>query len=203
MDLYEHRVRLCMPTAVTVLSLCLISWAIILVLRGDFYCSFGFALLAFVTDTLDGFIARRIGSETKIGAVLDSVGDVFIYLVYPAVAFTYYFGLNSPTSLFVISVFFSAGLYRLVRFTNRGFSIKNGVIGYSGVPVVFSHVLVLCFVLLKVLNVPYFELLAGVSLLILSVLMVQNFYFPKPKQIATLAVTIVLLSMFFFSLCLV
>lgn len=199
----DNKLRFCIPTAVTVSSLCLVFWAIILVLRGDFYCSFGFALLAFITDTLDGLLARKLGSETKIGAVLDSIGDVFIYLIYPSVAFVYYFELDSSTSLLFIFVFFSAGLYRLVRFTNRGFFVKDGVIGYAGLPVVFSHVIVLCFVLLKVLDVPFFEPLANASLLVLAVLMVQNFYFPKPKRIVALAILLTTLSVIFFSLCLV
>lgn len=201
MNIFVYRIRFYIPTIVTLLSLFLAFSAIILVPLGDFYCSFGFALLAFITDTLDGFLARKFGVETKIGAVLDSFGDVFIYLLYPAVVFIYFFELNSPLAFCFIALFFFAGLYRLVRFTKIGFSLKDGKIGYAGVPVVFSHVLVLCFVLLKVLDLPFFVLIAYTGIFALTVLMVQNFYFPKPKRIYGIIIFLFTLTVFFFSLC--
>ena len=39
-----------------------------------------------LTDLLDGQVARRFGQETKLGAVLDSVGDLAIYGVVPVCA---------------------------------------------------------------------------------------------------------------------
>lgn len=42
--------------------------------------------LSLLTDVLDGQVARRFGQETKVGAVLDSVGDLATYSVVPVCA---------------------------------------------------------------------------------------------------------------------
>lgn len=42
--------------------------------------------LAFLTDALDGLLARRLGLESRLGAKLDSWGDVGIYAAIPIAA---------------------------------------------------------------------------------------------------------------------
>jgi CDP-diacylglycerol--glycerol-3-phosphate 3-phosphatidyltransferase len=36
-------------------------------------------IASFLTDALDGFLARRLGASTKLGAKLDSAGDMLTY----------------------------------------------------------------------------------------------------------------------------
>ncbi|MDR1071761.1 MAG: CDP-alcohol phosphatidyltransferase family protein, partial [Rickettsiales bacterium] len=43
-----------------------------------FAAAFGLFVLASVTDWLDGFLARRFKVATKIGGVIDHIGDKFL-----------------------------------------------------------------------------------------------------------------------------
>jgi CDP-diacylglycerol--glycerol-3-phosphate 3-phosphatidyltransferase len=42
-----------------------------------------FVILALVTDLLDGYFARKYQQVTELGARLDSLGDMAIYLIVP------------------------------------------------------------------------------------------------------------------------
>jgi CDP-diacylglycerol--serine O-phosphatidyltransferase len=183
------------------LSLLLAIIAMVLLFEGEFYCSFAVALLAFFTDILDGAIARKFGVETKFGRMFDSFVDIFIYLLYPALVFFYYFGLSDLLSIIVILIFLTAGIYRLVRFTKRGFTNKRDKLRYSGLPVVFSHSLILIFLLFEILRLPFFVIIANISIFALSFLMVQHFYFPKPKKVGFLIFSILFISLILFSIC--
>ncbi len=55
-----------------------------------------FLVISFVTDIADGFIARRFGLETKVGAKLDSLADDLTYLLAIAGIFTFKFQEISP-----------------------------------------------------------------------------------------------------------
>jgi CDP-diacylglycerol--glycerol-3-phosphate 3-phosphatidyltransferase len=42
-------------------------------------------VVAFASDALDGYLARRLGQTSELGALLDSVADFAIYLTIPLV----------------------------------------------------------------------------------------------------------------------
>lgn len=188
MSSIDGRSRLNLPNALSFAAL-LTAWAaILLLLRGFFYLSFSLALVALVLDAFDGMLARRLGLESEFGRQLDSHVDVFIYLLYPALAFYLPLGLRGVFPVIAISVFLAAGVFRLVRFTLQGFaSTGDGGRAYSGMPVYYNHLLLLALLALKLYNVPYFDLMAGVALLAAAGLMVSGVKVPKPVSVTAFA----------------
>lgn len=65
-------------------------------------------MISFLTDAIDGYIARKKNIETKRGASLDSTGDALTFLV--GVFGLYYFGLDKILDHFVI-ISIGLGLY--------------------------------------------------------------------------------------------
>ena len=87
------------PNLISLLRIFLISPILILLNYGAAYSSY-FALIIFLfaslTDYLDGYIARRMDSETSLGALLDLIADkllISIILIYLVTFFTSLFYL--------------------------------------------------------------------------------------------------------------
>ena len=136
-------------------------------------------LMAFLTDILDGALARRFGHTTELGRYLDSFGDVVTYLLLPLFVL-YQFGLRDPLSLAVLFGYLAAGVLRLARFNVAGVMADEDGLYYLGLPVIWSHLLVvLAFPLWHWWGVAarYPILLA---LVMMSVYMLRNFRFRKP-----------------------
>ena len=97
--------------------------------------------IAGVADVLDGFLARRFQWETKLGAKMDSIGDV-IFLVCAVVAVLW--GLEKV--YFAPYIYITVGVIALIRAVNAlitrvkfkqwGF-IHNLFVKYSSVPIFF------------------------------------------------------------------
>ena len=64
------------------LTICRIALSVSLLIPATFSPTF-FALyvLAGITDMLDGYVARRTGTESELGARLDSIADVVLVVV--------------------------------------------------------------------------------------------------------------------------
>ncbi|TNC70381.1 CDP-alcohol phosphatidyltransferase family protein [Rubellimicrobium roseum] len=73
-----------LPNILTLGALCAGLTAIRLAVAGDVERAVGLILLAAVLDGLDGRLARRLGSESAIGAELDSLCDFVNFGVAPA-----------------------------------------------------------------------------------------------------------------------
>lgn len=177
----------------------LTAWAaILLLLRGYFYLSFSLALVALVLDAFDGMLARKLHQESEFGRQLDSHVDVFIYLLYPALACYLPLALRGIFPVLAISVFLAAGIFRLVRFTLQGFSsTADGARAYSGLPVYYNHLLLLGLVALKLYGVPYFDVLAPVLLLAAAALMVSTVKVPKPVSVTAFAALLLAIAVIF------
>ena len=67
-------------------------------------------LIAGLTDMLDGFLARRLGVESKFGAKLDSLAD-FVFIL--SVGYKLFPWLKLPTTLWMM-----IGLIALVKIVN-------------------------------------------------------------------------------------
>jgi CDP-diacylglycerol--serine O-phosphatidyltransferase len=171
-------------TILTFIALAFAWAAIILLLNDKFYLSWFLALLAFIFDTFDGWVARKFDQVSEFGRQLDGQVDVFIYLIYPGLVFYLFFGLDSFISLAIIFLFICAGIFRLLRFNLQGYKEQSGDKKfYVGFPVVFSHLLILIFLLFKFLSFSSFSLIADILLLTLSLLMVTKVPVYKPKNI--------------------
>jgi CDP-diacylglycerol--glycerol-3-phosphate 3-phosphatidyltransferase len=75
-----------LPNALSILRLALVPVLMVLAWQGQqtaFLWCFGGAL---ASDVVDGFVARRFGSASELGARLDSWGDLAIYAALPLCA---------------------------------------------------------------------------------------------------------------------
>lgn len=85
--------------------------------RGDYNSIALWALLALVSDFLDGFMARLLKVQSKIGAQLDSLSDLVSFGVAPAMVLYYFLENDLYESfnywIFVIPLF---AAYRLAKF---------------------------------------------------------------------------------------
>jgi phosphatidylserine synthase len=178
------------PNVISFTALLMAWLAIVILLQEKFYLSFALILVAFIFDSADGYLARKLNQVSDFGRQLDSKVDIFIYLVYPAITFYQFFKLDDPFSILIIFVFLASGIFRLVRFNCIGY--VSGF-NYPGLPVIFSHLLVLIFLLFKEINLPYFVYLANFLILGTSALMLCTFPFPKPKKISKGVVLLLIL----------
>ena len=112
------------PNMITFMALFLSWTGIIFLLNDKFYVSFSLILVAFVLDAVDGYLARRLGQESDFGRQLDGHVDVFVYLLYPALSYYYFFGLRDAVSFLVIFTYMAFGIFRLVRFNGDVISAR-------------------------------------------------------------------------------
>ena len=93
------------------LSMSRIAWCLPLLLVDAMTMPFWVLyLIAGLTDMLDGFLARRLGVESKFGARLDSLADFFFVLAVGYKLFPY---LKIPATLWMM-----IGLIALVKTAN-------------------------------------------------------------------------------------
>ncbi len=77
-----------LPNLFTFSRLVLTPLFLIFVLYGRYLEAFFVFLFAGITDVVDGFMARRFGRETPLGAILDPVADkIFLNTAYIVLAF--------------------------------------------------------------------------------------------------------------------
>ena len=100
---------------------------------------------AFLADGLDGWVARKRNSFSRLGADLDSLADVISFGVAPAVlGFT--LGMRGGWDIIILVYFVMCGLSRLARFnvTAEELSGDDGKVAYfEGTPIPTSLVLVI------------------------------------------------------------
>ena len=153
--------------AVSLLSLA-VAWAAIgLAVTGQLRASVLCALLAFLLDMADGYIARRFKVSSEFGRQLDSMIDVVNYSVYAAVLSAFYLapGVLGWALGFVIV---ATGILRLLRFNIEGFTDDEPVKYYRGIVVVHLSLAAITLLLLK----QWLGDVALVSVVVLAVLSV-------------------------------
>lgn len=80
-----------LPNLITLARIVSVPLVVWLILSGQTALAFGIFLLAGISDGIDGFLAKRFGWQTELGAYLDAVADklllVSIYLALGAIGF--------------------------------------------------------------------------------------------------------------------
>lgn len=177
----------------------LLTWlAITFLLNDKFYFSYGLVLLAFIFDAMDGYLARKLEIDNRLGRAIDGYVDVINYLIYPAISFVTFFKLDNVISIFSIFIFLAAGVFRLARFEVRGIKKDAEKMYYEGLPVFISPILILLFLFVnQTFAYQLFSWFSILVLLITSVLMVQTFKFPKPKNVLPILLIVIFLSFVF------
>lgn len=187
---------------VTLLSLLVGVFAVKYSFLGPLYFSFGLALLAFVFDMLDGYLARKLKAESFFGALFDSISDVVVYLVYPASVLYNLLGFDTVIGIVAIILFFLTGIFRLIRFTSQGFGVEGDKKYYKGIPVFFSHFMILVLLVISIIDKRLVLIFGPLLLVLLSFFMVSNVRIRKPlKEYLFLYMSLVLIlssTMFFY-----
>jgi phosphatidylserine synthase len=148
-------------------------WAVFL---GRVWLGTGLAFAAMFLDYLDGAVARARGGS-PYGAALDSLGDMLIWVLFPALVINIQLHF-AWWSVAVTTIYMMFAVVRLGRFTVGGY-VKTDKSYYTGLPVLFSkYALLLSFV-------PHFGWLALVFLAAMVPLMVSSRLVPKPHPLVT------------------
>ena len=111
----------------------LAAWAAIaFLLESNAKLAIVFSVAAFVLDTLDGFLARKLGTASEFGRILDSMVDAINYSVLAAVAVEQVL-LRGPLGFAVGFLILACGIVRLVLFTVNGFESEGSTLYYTGI----------------------------------------------------------------------
>lgn len=77
-----------LPNIITIGRIILVPFTIWLIVTGKFQLAFAAFILAGISDGVDGFIAKRFGQTTKLGAYLDPLADKLLLVsIYLALGF--------------------------------------------------------------------------------------------------------------------
>ncbi len=110
------------------------------------WTAFVLPIIAFVIDSLDGYVARIDSSrQSRIGADLDSLADIVSFGVAPAVL-GYTLGLRGLWDTVFLTYFVCCGISRLARFNVTASALTNAATGkvkyFEGLPIPSSIFLV-------------------------------------------------------------
>jgi len=100
---------------------------------------------ALICDSLDGYVARRTGRRSLIGADLDSLADIVSFGVAPAVM-GFSLGLRGVWDMLILTYFVLCGISRLARFnvTAADTADPSGKVKYyEGTPIPSSIIIVI------------------------------------------------------------
>jgi CDP-diacylglycerol--serine O-phosphatidyltransferase len=112
-----RRVVVVIPSAFTIGNLFFGFWSIISAFNGNFRQAGWFIVYAGILDSLDGRVARRMGTGSRFGAELDSLVDVVSFGVAPALLIYFLeFSTAGRFGWIVCFLFVVAAALRLARF---------------------------------------------------------------------------------------
>jgi CDP-diacylglycerol--serine O-phosphatidyltransferase len=112
-----RRVVVVIPSAFTLGNLFFGFWSIIQAFNGNFRQAGWFIVFAAILDSLDGRVARRMGTGSRFGAELDSLVDVISFGMAPALLIYFLeFSTAGRFGWIVCFLFVVAAALRLARF---------------------------------------------------------------------------------------
>lgn len=179
MNVFE---QLRLPDLFTLLNSVLGLASVLAALQGDVKLSVIFIILATVADGLDGFMARRSGGG-PLGKNLDSLADLVSFGVAPAVLAAAVIGHIWPIYIYALcGLYLICGTMRLARFN---ISPKNDRF-FEGLPIPAAGMVVSASTLFGR------QELTLVLMLLLSLLMVSSFAYPKVRDLRVASVLAVI-----------
>src|SRR5688572_33215575 len=72
------RLLLSPPNLLTCVRIAMTPWIVVALVQGDCRKALWLSCIAGFTDAADGFLARRFGWSTRLGAYLDPIADKFL-----------------------------------------------------------------------------------------------------------------------------
>jgi len=135
-----------LPNVMTIAAICIGLSAIRFGVQGDYKLAVQMILAAGVLDGLDGKLARRLGSDSDMGAELDSLADFLNFGVAPPLI-VYYWALQDIKGLawIAVLVFAICCVLRLARFNvgNKSETLNCESAYFEGVPAPAGALLVM------------------------------------------------------------
>ncbi|MGA1529985.1 MAG: CDP-alcohol phosphatidyltransferase family protein, partial [Kiritimatiellia bacterium] len=126
--------RKIVPNLITLGALLASFFCLVSAANGHFYQSAQLIMLVLILDGLDGIMARLLRGTSKLGAELDTFGDMTAYGIAPAMILFYMIVPDAgiwAMILVVLTIF--SGAIRLSRF--RIVDPFRGQHGYLGLPI--------------------------------------------------------------------
>lgn len=127
-----------LPDLISLLRLALVPVAMLLAWRHQAHIYFWVLLLALATDMVDGFLARRLGIATEVGARLDSYADLALFLttpvclawLFPAVLWAHRYLLGGLVGVYLLAcVAGYAKFRRLTSYHTYGAKVSAVLLG--------------------------------------------------------------------------
>ena len=160
-------------------------YAMILVAQKNLELAAIMILAGACLDSLDGRIARYVGTDGPFGLQLDSLGDAISFCVAP-IFLCYFWQLYQLGfwGILLCALFLSAGLLRLARFN---VVTDKKVPYFFGVPTTIAAGFLISLFLNRsyVEHYPWFLSALSIIVLLLSLLMVSSIKFPGFKKMPT------------------
>ncbi|HMT00841.1 MAG TPA: CDP-diacylglycerol--serine O-phosphatidyltransferase [Candidatus Absconditabacterales bacterium] len=166
-----------LATFLTMANLFVGFFAILLVVNMSEFYALIMLPIAMVLDFFDGYVARTMRQESKLGEQLDSLADMVSFGVAPALLIY----AHSSQGFFVIIIllfFVGAGAYRLARFNAQkiqSYGSYGAKKGYEGLPITINGIAIPILIFLF----SSFERLLLFFVLVISFLMVSKIKIPK------------------------
>lgn len=184
---YKKNTKIVIPFFFTFANAILGLLAIIKALDYEFVAASYCILLATFMDSLDGRVARVLGSSSLLGMELDSLSDAISFCLAPAVLiYSWEIQEFGSFSFTIIALYLCAGLFRLAKFniiSNHG--NNNWFLGLpTPVPAFLLASLVLHqhWVQMSLMNFILRKNIFFGLILLISFLMISKIKFPSFKQ---------------------
>ncbi len=151
----------------------LFSWiAILLLLSNNLKASVVMAVGAFLLDSLDGFVARKLNLISEFGRQLDSIVDSFNYSLLSALVIWKEI-LPGTLGAIVGFIVIATGIIRLAGFNQEGYIKKKGITYYRGL--ITCHLSLITFIFLIIVHVVQLpQLLVAGCISIFALLQLSN-----------------------------
>ncbi|MCS3923717.1 archaetidylserine synthase [Methanosalsum natronophilum] len=154
--------------------------AMFMAVMGYFQVAILLILVACIADGLDGFLAIHL-ENSPIGKYLDSLADAISFGVAPIVIIFTMYGLEYTYMIIPILLFYViCGILRLARFDNK----ESEILDFEGVPITASAVMLSTYLLMNPKYIHPYVLMF--ILLLLSILMITTYPYPKFRNIKVL-----------------
>ncbi|MFT5206351.1 MAG: CDP-diacylglycerol--serine O-phosphatidyltransferase [Candidatus Omnitrophota bacterium] len=171
------------PNAVTSLRILLGLQSILLLSQYQSGLAFICILVSIVLDGFDGWLARALNQESRLGEYLDSIADFIAFGIAPA--FGMMLAYNGNYTAFATALgllYILSAAIRLIRYHFKACHFhEGGRIYYKGLPTPLSA-LILIACLYFLLNFVYFQITLVLTILVLSLLMNSRIIVPGIKR---------------------
>jgi CDP-diacylglycerol---serine O-phosphatidyltransferase len=174
-----HIIRNSIPNLFTLMNLFCGFLSIMYSAQGDYKNAAILILIGMMLDSMDGRIARMLHVESELGKELDSLADIVVFGVAPAMmAYYAYFSFFGKPGMAIAGLFPLFGAYRLARFNIN--AVKSSLKYFTGVPITAGGGLLTLLTLFHGKMPGYIFVIA---FFVLCYLMVSTIKIPSLKEI--------------------